>query len=139
VAEPIAIKHRALLSYAHADTASAKWLHKALEGFRIDKDLAGRETPIGPVSKTLRPIFRAHRAAGTSARRSGPALCALPVSEHPKSCAPSSPPAPDCQRDRLLKARPRNLSASVAHKGFLTSSLALKLSCTGGSNPYIVK
>jgi len=26
--------------------------------FRIDKDLAGRETPHGPIPKTLRPIFR---------------------------------------------------------------------------------
>jgi hypothetical protein len=58
VAEPVAIKYRAFLSYSHADTASAKWLHKELEGFRIEKDLAGRETPLGPVPKTLRPIFR---------------------------------------------------------------------------------
>ncbi len=30
----------------------------ALESYRIDKDLVGRETPRGPVPKTLRPIFR---------------------------------------------------------------------------------
>src|SRR5262249_24033052 len=35
-----------------------EWLHKALEDYRIDKDLVGRETPAGPVPKTLRPIFR---------------------------------------------------------------------------------
>ena len=40
------------------DTAWAQWLHSALEGFRIDKDLVGRATPVGPVPKTLRPIFR---------------------------------------------------------------------------------
>jgi tetratricopeptide (TPR) repeat protein len=51
-------KYRAFLSYAHADTGWAKWLHGRLEGFRIDKDLAGRETDVGPVPKTLRPIFR---------------------------------------------------------------------------------
>jgi hypothetical protein len=34
------------------------WLHKALEGYRIDKDMGGRETPAGPVPKTLRPVFR---------------------------------------------------------------------------------
>ena len=56
--EPVAIKYRAFVSYGHADTAWAKWLHKALEGFSIDKDIAGRETPIGPVPRTLRPIFR---------------------------------------------------------------------------------
>jgi len=55
---PVAIRYRAFLSYAHADTAWAKWLHVALEGFCIYKDLKGRATPSGPVPKTLRPIFR---------------------------------------------------------------------------------
>ena len=58
VAQPAAIRYRAFLSYSHADKAWAKWLHAALEGFRMDKDLVGRETPLGPVPKTLRPIFR---------------------------------------------------------------------------------
>jgi len=51
-------KYRAFLSYSHRDTKWAKWLHNALEGLRIDKDLVGRETSFGPVPKTLRPIFR---------------------------------------------------------------------------------
>jgi hypothetical protein len=51
-------KYRAFLSYSHRDTAWAKWLHRALEAYRIDKDLVGRETKHGPVPKTLRPIFR---------------------------------------------------------------------------------
>jgi len=58
VAELAAIRYRAFMSYSHRDTAWAKWLHKALENYRIDKDLVGRETPAGPVPKTLRPIFR---------------------------------------------------------------------------------
>ncbi len=58
MAEPVAYAYRAFISYSHADTASAKWLHRGLEGFRIDKDLAGRETPLGAVPKTLRPVFR---------------------------------------------------------------------------------
>jgi hypothetical protein len=53
-----AFKYRAFLSYSHRDTDWAKWLHRALEGYRIDKDLVGRETPHGRVPKTLRPIFR---------------------------------------------------------------------------------
>jgi hypothetical protein len=52
------LKYRAFLSYSHRDTAWAKWLHRALEGYRIDKDLVGRVTACGPVPKTLRPIFR---------------------------------------------------------------------------------
>jgi hypothetical protein len=51
-------RYRAFLSYSHADTAWAKWLHRALESYRIDKDLVGRETAVGPVPKTLRPVFR---------------------------------------------------------------------------------
>jgi hypothetical protein len=52
------LKYRAFLSYSHRDTAWAKWLHARLEGFRIDKELIGRDTPVGPVPNTLRPIFR---------------------------------------------------------------------------------
>ena len=55
---PGQLKYRAFLSYAHADMRWGKRLHGALEGFRIDKDLVGRVTPIGPVPQTLRPIFR---------------------------------------------------------------------------------
>jgi tetratricopeptide (TPR) repeat protein len=58
VAETVPFKYRAFLSYSHRDTGWAKWLHARLESFRFDKDLIGRETPLGPVPKTLRPIFR---------------------------------------------------------------------------------
>lgn len=58
MAEPVALKYRAFISYSHADTAWAKWLHRALEGFHIDKDLVGRETAAGAIPKALRPIFR---------------------------------------------------------------------------------
>jgi hypothetical protein len=51
-------QYRAFLSYSHRDTAWAKWLHKALESYSIDKDLIGRETSQGPIPKALRPIFR---------------------------------------------------------------------------------
>jgi hypothetical protein len=53
-----ALQYRAFLSYSHVDAAWAKWLHRALENYRIDKDLVGRETALGPVPRTLRPIFR---------------------------------------------------------------------------------
>jgi hypothetical protein len=58
VAETTQFKYRAFLSYSHRDKAWAKWLHAAIEGYRIDKDLSGRATLAGPVPKTLRPIFR---------------------------------------------------------------------------------
>jgi tetratricopeptide (TPR) repeat protein len=58
MAETAAIKYRAFLSYSHRDAAWGKWLHGALEGYRIDKNMVGRQTPAGVVPKTLRPIFR---------------------------------------------------------------------------------
>ena len=58
MAATAAIRYRAFLSYSHRDAGWGKWLHSALEAYRVDKDLVGRETPLGPVPKTLRPIFR---------------------------------------------------------------------------------
>ena len=52
------IKYRAFLSYSHSDQTWGKWLHRALETYKIDRDLVGRETAYGSVPKTLRPIFR---------------------------------------------------------------------------------
>jgi len=50
-------KYRAFLSYSHADTASARWLHWRLESIPL-RGLAGRETTLGKVPKSLNPIFR---------------------------------------------------------------------------------
>ena len=58
MAEPTALKYRAFISYSHADTAWAKWLHRALESFRIDKDSVGPETASSTIPSALRPIFR---------------------------------------------------------------------------------
>lgn len=58
MSEPAAHFYRAFISYSHADTAWAKWLQRGLESFKIDKDLAGRETARGAIPETLRPIFR---------------------------------------------------------------------------------
>ncbi len=54
---PIDFKYRAFLSYSHADTPLAKWLHSRLESFPL-RGMTGRETALGPVPKQLRPIFR---------------------------------------------------------------------------------
>ena len=56
--EPVPFRYRAFISYSHADTPWAKWLHRALENLRIDKDLVGRETAAGTIPISLRPIFR---------------------------------------------------------------------------------
>ncbi len=58
MAEPVAFKYRAFISYSHADTGAAKWLHRGLESFPIDKELVGRETATGAIPKSLKPVFR---------------------------------------------------------------------------------
>jgi len=56
--ERMSLKYRAFLSYAHADANWGAWLHRALERYRIDSDLVGRESAAGRVPKTLSPVFR---------------------------------------------------------------------------------
>jgi hypothetical protein len=48
MAEPVALKHRPLISYSHADTSWAKWLHRGLEGFHIDNDHGQGDLPPWP-------------------------------------------------------------------------------------------
>jgi len=81
VAEAATIKYRAFLSYSHRDTAWGKWLHSALEGFRIDRDLVGRTTPAGPVPKTLRPIFRDREDFSAGHSLTAQTLAALEASQ----------------------------------------------------------
>jgi tetratricopeptide (TPR) repeat protein len=51
-------KYRAFLSYSHRDDSLANWLHEQLERYRVPGDLERRDTAVGPVPATLRPIFR---------------------------------------------------------------------------------
>ncbi|WP_108513712.1 TIR domain-containing protein [Bradyrhizobium algeriense] len=50
-------RYRAFISYSHKDTGWAKWLHRELEKYRVDRDLVGRETATGKIPQNLRPIF----------------------------------------------------------------------------------
>ena len=77
---PLAIKYRAFISYAHADTRETRWLHKQLEAFKIDRDLVGRPTPGGPIPKSLRPIFRDRDDFTAGHTLSGQTLAALDAS-----------------------------------------------------------
>jgi tetratricopeptide (TPR) repeat protein len=77
---PTAIRYCAFLSYSHRDTAWSKWLQHELERFRIDRNWVGRETPIGPVPKTLRPIFRDREESSGGSRLSVSTTRALDAS-----------------------------------------------------------
>ena len=129
------LKYRAFLSYSHRDSAAAKRLHTRLEGFRIDKDLVGRATPMGPVPKQLRPIFRdrhdfdaggtlgeqtiaAIDAAGAMILLASPASASSrPVNDEVRR-APSRPTAdPANPRRRAGQLRARMFPASTARPG----------------------
>lgn len=51
-------RYRAFISYSHADKATAVWLHRALESYRLPRPLVGSQTALGPVPGRLGPIFR---------------------------------------------------------------------------------
>jgi hypothetical protein len=57
MSDSINFKYHAFLSYSHADTPMAEWLHSHLESFPLS-GLAGRVTASGQVPKQLRPVFR---------------------------------------------------------------------------------
>jgi tetratricopeptide (TPR) repeat protein len=50
--------YQAFISYSHSDIKAARWLHNALERYRLPKKLVGSQTVLGPVPKRLTPIFR---------------------------------------------------------------------------------
>lgn len=50
-------RFRAFVSYSHADSKVARRLHADLERWRVDADLVGRTTEVGPVPPHLRPVF----------------------------------------------------------------------------------
>jgi tetratricopeptide (TPR) repeat protein len=51
-------RYRAFLSYSHQDEAWARWLHKAVETYRVPSRLVGTTTAAGVIPRRLAPIFR---------------------------------------------------------------------------------
>ena len=81
MSKPLPFRYRAFLSYSHRDKALGKWLHSALEAYRIDKDLVGRETAAGPIPDTLRPIFRDREDFSAGHSLTAQTLAALEASQ----------------------------------------------------------
>lgn len=50
--------YRAFISYSHRDARWSRWLHWALEGYRVPRHLVGERRPCGPVPRRLTPVFR---------------------------------------------------------------------------------
>ena len=56
---PVAeFRYRAFIAYSHQDEVWAKWLHKALETYRVPTRLVGTTTAVGRIPRRLAPIFR---------------------------------------------------------------------------------
>lgn len=51
-------KYKAYISYSHRDNRHAKWLHRALESYRLPRKLIGSKTAAGEVPSRIRPVFR---------------------------------------------------------------------------------
>jgi eukaryotic-like serine/threonine-protein kinase len=50
--------YRAFISYSHQDQSWARWLHKALETYRVPSRLVGEVTASGTITRRLVPVFR---------------------------------------------------------------------------------
>src|SRR4030088_1435523 len=66
VAEVSAYRYRVFLTCSPRDQAWGRWLRAALESFRIDRDIVGRQTPVGRVPKSWRQRFGDCADAATS-------------------------------------------------------------------------
>ena len=74
--------YRAYISYSHRDERWAKWLHRALETYRVPRKLVGTTTGAGEVPARIRPIFRDRDDLSSSADLNTTVKQALSESEN---------------------------------------------------------
>ncbi|HEX4872533.1 MAG TPA: toll/interleukin-1 receptor domain-containing protein [Nevskiaceae bacterium] len=53
-----ATRYWAFISYSHEDARVARWLHRALEQYRLPSSLVGQPGRDGPLPRRLYPVFR---------------------------------------------------------------------------------
>ncbi len=70
-------KYRAFISYSHSDEKWARWLHRALETYRLPKRLVGNETAFGPVPPRFTPVFRDREELASSTNLGATLVAAL--------------------------------------------------------------
>lgn len=51
-------QYKAFISYSHVDRKWARWIHRALETWRLPRHLVGTPTAAGPLPERLAPVFR---------------------------------------------------------------------------------
>jgi len=75
-------RYRAFISYSHRDEAWASWLHRALESYRIPRNLVGTTTDSGLVPARIRPVFRDRDDLSSAADLADTVKLALAESEN---------------------------------------------------------
>jgi len=70
-------RYMAFISYCHRDEQWCKWLHQSLEGFRVPRELVGRENAWGEVPPKVFPVFRDREELSASSELSDSIRAAL--------------------------------------------------------------
>lgn len=73
-------RYRAFISYSHQDAAWSRWLHRALESYRVPRALVGQVGARGPVPARLGALFRDREELASSHDLGGRVLEALQAS-----------------------------------------------------------
>jgi CHASE2 domain-containing sensor protein len=71
------MKYWAFISYSHRDESWARWLHRAIEAYRVPGRLVGKPTRSGVVPKRIFPVFRDRDELPASSDLGGNILNAL--------------------------------------------------------------
>ncbi|MFC1777050.1 TIR domain-containing protein [Pseudomonadota bacterium] len=75
-------KFKAYISYSHRDERWAKWLHRALESYRVPRKLVGTKTAVGKVPSRIKPVFRDRDDLSSASDLGGTVKQALADSEN---------------------------------------------------------
>lgn len=75
------MRYSAFISYNHRDQQHARWLHNAIESYRIPKYLHGRDGALGPIGARVGKVFRDRDELAASADLADVVQAALADSE----------------------------------------------------------
>lgn len=79
---PGEFKYFAFISYSHADERWSRWLHNALETYRVPRRLIGQAAAHGAIPARLVPVFRDRDELTGAASLSSAVTAALEASRH---------------------------------------------------------
>ena len=75
-------KYWAFVSYSHHDSRWGRWLHRALENYRVPRRLVARSSRDGPIPARINPVFIDREELPTSSSLSGNIDAALASSRY---------------------------------------------------------